>query len=102
MIGDTTEAALVVLAEKGGLAWRTNRRSLLDVGLFTNRLLLVGIAVEIAMIALLAYTPWLGGVFHTGPLSGWEWLFLFVWPGVVLGADEARKAIARKRFPDSP
>jgi P-type Ca2+ transporter type 2C len=99
----TMTMAGIVMAQVGaGLAWRTNRRSLLDVGLFTNRLLLVGIVVEIVMIALLAYTPGLGDVFHTGPLSGWEWLFLFVWPGVVLGVDEARKAIARKRFPDSP
>jgi hypothetical protein len=39
------------------LARRTNALSLRAVGAFSNRLLLVGIAVEVAMIALRAYTP---------------------------------------------
>ena len=82
------------------LAWRTNRRSLGTVGLLSNRLLLVGIAVEVAMIALLAYTPGLGDVFHTSDLDAWEWLLLLSWPPLVLGAEEARKAVLRKRTGD--
>jgi Cation transporting ATPase, C-terminus len=60
-------------------------------------MLLAGIAVEIAMVALPAYTPGIDRVFHTSDLSGWEWLFLVMWPPIVLGAEELRKAVARRR-----
>jgi magnesium-transporting ATPase (P-type) len=94
----TMTMAGIVMAQVGAaMAWRTNRRSIAAVGLFTNRLLLVGIAVEIAMVAVLAYTPALHDVFHTAPLGWPEWLFLLIWPPLVLGAEEARKAVVRKR-----
>jgi magnesium-transporting ATPase (P-type) len=94
----TMTMAGIVMAQVGaGLAWRTNRRSLATVGPFSNRLLLVGIAVEVGMIALLAYIPGLHELFHTGPLSPWEWLLLLVWPPLVLAAEEARKAVVRRR-----
>ena len=94
----TMTMAGIVMAQVGaGLAWRTNRLSLRAIGLWSNRLLLVGIGFEVAMIALLAYTPGLDDVFHTSDLSVWHWLFLLAWPPLVLGADEARKAITRRR-----
>jgi P-type Ca2+ transporter type 2C len=93
----------IVMAQVGaGLGWRTNRRPLRAVGVFSNRLLLVGIAVEVAMIALLAYTPGLDRVFHMSGLGPWHWLLLLLWPPLVLGAEEARKAIARARGRDRP
>jgi magnesium-transporting ATPase (P-type) len=93
----TMTMAGIVMAQVGaGLAWRTNRLSLRSVGLLSNRLLLAGIAVEVAMIALLAYTPGLDSVFHTSGLGAWHWLFLLVWPPLVIGAEEARKARLRR------
>jgi len=93
----TMTLAAIVMAQVGaGLAWRTNRHSLRTVGLLSNRLLLAGIAAEVAMIALLAYTPGLDDVFHTSGLGPWHWLFLLLWPLLVLGAEEARKAIMRR------
>jgi P-type Ca2+ transporter type 2C len=97
----TMTLAGIVMAQVGaGLGWRTNRRPLAAVGLFSNRLLLAGIAVEVAMIALLAYTPELDDAFHTSSLGPWHWLLLLAWPPLVLGAEEARKAIVRARAPD--
>ncbi|MEZ5120324.1 MAG: cation-transporting P-type ATPase [Solirubrobacterales bacterium] len=94
----TMTMAGIVMAQVGaGLAWRTNRLSLRRVGLLSNRLLLAGIAVEIAMIALLAYVPGLDDVFHTAALDVWHWLFLLLWPPLVVGAEEARKAVLRRR-----
>jgi hypothetical protein len=80
-----------------GLAWRTSHDSIASLGLLSNRLLLAGIAVEIAMIAVLAYTPGLDRAFHTSGLGPWHWAVLAVWPPVVLGAEEARKAWVRAR-----
>ena len=93
----TMTMAGIVMAQVGaGMAWRTNRLSLRTIGPWSNRLLLVGIAVEVAMIALLAYTPGLDDIFHTSALGPWHWLFLLAWPPVVLGAEEARKAMIRR------
>ena len=53
------------------------------------------------MVALLAYTPGLREVFHMGPLGPWHWLFLLLWPPVVLAAEEGRKAVVRRRARDA-
>jgi P-type Ca2+ transporter type 2C len=95
----TMTMAGIVMAQIGaGIAWRTNRRSIAEVGLFTNPLLLAGIALELAMVALLAYTPGLNRLFHTSGLEAWHWFFLLLWPPVVLGAEELRKAFVRRRL----
>jgi P-type Ca2+ transporter type 2C len=94
----TMTMAGIVFAQVGAvMAWRTNRESVRSIGLLTNRLIVAGIAVEIAMVALLAYTPGLDDIFHTSDLSGPEWLFLLLWPPLVLGAAELRKAVVRRR-----
>jgi magnesium-transporting ATPase (P-type) len=94
----TMTFAGIVMAQVGAAqAWRTDRESVRTVGLFSNRLLLVGIVTEVAMVALLSYTPGLQDIFHTGPLSGWEWLLLMVWPPLLLGCEEVRKAVVRRR-----
>jgi len=92
----TMTMAAIVMAQVGaGLAWRTERLPLRRAG-WPNRLLLAGIAVEIATIAVLAYVPGLDDVFHTAPLGPWHWLFLALWPLVVIAAEEGRKAVARR------
>jgi magnesium-transporting ATPase (P-type) len=94
----TMTLAAIVMAQVGaGLAWRTTRLSVRTIGLLSNRLLLVGIAGEIAMVVLLAYTPGLDDVFHTADLGLWHWLVLCAWPPLVLGAEELRKAAVRRR-----
>lgn len=95
----TMTMAGIVMGQVGAaMAWRTNRQSIRSIGLLTNRLLLVGIAIELAMIAMLSYVPPLGEIFHTSPLGFWHWLFLLIWPPLVLGAEEARKAVLRRRW----
>jgi P-type Ca2+ transporter type 2C len=94
----TMTMAGIVMAQIGaGLAWRSSLSSVVSIGFLSNRLLLIGIAVEVAMIAILAYTPGLDRAFHTSGLDVWHWLFLLVWPPIVLGAEEARKALLRRR-----
>jgi magnesium-transporting ATPase (P-type) len=94
----TMTFAGIVMAQVGAaMAWRTDRESVFSIGLFSNRLLLVGIAAEVAMVALLSYVPGFQQIFHTGPISGWEWLLLLLWPPLIFGAEEARKALGRRR-----
>jgi P-type Ca2+ transporter type 2C len=96
----TMTFAGIVMAQVGAaMAWRTDRESVFSIGLFSNRLLLIGIATEVAMVGLLSYVPGLQQIFHTGALSGREWLLLLIWPPLIFGAEEARKALVRRRAP---
>jgi magnesium-transporting ATPase (P-type) len=91
-----TYAGIVAAQVGAGLAMRTSRESIFTVGLLSNRLLVVGIAVEVALIALLSYVPGLQDAFHMGALGPWHWLSLLVWPPLVLAAEEVRKTVARR------
>jgi len=87
----------IVAAQVGaGLAMRTNRESVFTVGLLSNRLLVSGIAFELGLLAALLYVPALAELFHMAPLGPAELAVLLLWPPLVLGADEARKALARR------
>jgi hypothetical protein len=58
------------------------------VGVFTNRLLLLGIAFEVVFAVAIVYLPVLQHVFGTAPLSAWMVLMLLPMPVVVWGIDE--------------
>ena len=88
---------VAIIAVGAGLAMRANRASLRSLGIFSNRLLWAGIAFEIALVATLANVPWLADAFHMAPLGVWNWLFLLIWAPLVLGAEETRKAVLRRR-----
>ncbi|MHB1315969.1 MAG: cation-translocating P-type ATPase [Christensenellales bacterium] len=77
---------------------RTERASVLKIGIFKNRLVLIGIAVEITLLCLITYLPFLNGVFNTAPLGLREWAFLIIWPPIIILIEEFRKAIYRRRF----
>ena len=78
---------------------RTERTSVFKKGLFSNRMILVGVAVELIIVALWIYLPAPGmhALFNTAPLGWREWLFLIVIPPVMLSLDELRKAFLRRR-----
>jgi magnesium-transporting ATPase (P-type) len=94
----TMTATAIMTSQVGaGMAMRTDRRSVFSVGLLSNRFLLVGIAFELALAAALIWVPGLNAAFHQGPLSAPQVLFLLLWPPVVLGAEELRKWVVRRR-----
>jgi magnesium-transporting ATPase (P-type) len=82
----TTFAAIVFC--QVGTAWaaRTEHARLRDIGVWSNPLLLWGIAFELAFLALLLYVPPIAAVFGTAPLS-WELLILLPFPIIVWGID---------------
>ncbi len=93
----TMTLAGVVTCQIGAVfACRSERTSIFKIGFFSNRLVLVGIGVELALLALLVYAPFLHDLFNTAPLGITEWAFLFAWTPVILLADEARKALLRR------
>jgi Ca2+-transporting ATPase len=96
-VATTMTLAGVVACQIGIVfACRTDKASAFSVGLFSNRLVLVGIAAELLILGLISYVPFLHDLFGTGPLGWREWLFLMIWPPIMLFADELRKAILRR------
>ena len=94
----TMTLAAVVMTQIGNLfAQRTESRSALRMGWGRNRLVWVGVATELALLALLLYVPVLQRLFDTAPLSLSSWLFVGVWTPSLLLADEGRKALVRRR-----
>jgi magnesium-transporting ATPase (P-type) len=75
---------------------RSERESLLARGLFSNKLILVGIAAEIAFIALIDYTPWGNALFGTAPMPAVVWLFIVPFAIGMLALEELRKWLVRR------
>jgi Ca2+-transporting ATPase len=83
----------VVATQVGAVfACRTDRTSIFEIGFFSNRLVLVGIAVELILLMTLVYAPFMQAVFNTAPLGPLEWAYVLAWTPVILLADEGRKA----------
>ena len=78
-------------------AARTERASLRSIGVFSNRLLLWGIAFELALSALIIYAPPLQDVLGTAALAPHMLLFTLPFPFIVWGADELRRWLLRRR-----
>lgn len=88
---------VIAAAAGNALALRTDRQSLFKIGLFSNRLLLGGLASVAVVLLALSYTPFLQEIFKTAPLEGRDLLFLLIFPPIQVLADELRKAWVRHR-----
>ncbi|WP_043774358.1 cation-translocating P-type ATPase [Desulfomicrobium escambiense] len=89
--------ACVVTTQIGNLfAQRTERASSLRVPAFGNRLLWLGVASELAVVAAIVHWPPAQRLVGTGPFPLFNWLFLFAWTPLLLLADEARKWVQRR------
>ena len=86
----------VVTSQIGNvLAHRTERRSVFDAGIFSNRMVWVGIASELVIIAMIIYVPFFQQIIGTAPFPLENWIFLIMWAPILLTAEEIRKGIAR-------
>ena len=65
--------------------------------MFTNKLLLAGIAAALAFAAALVYVPVLQGFFGTAALSPGQLATVAPFPFIVWGSDEIRRALVRRR-----
>ena len=95
----TTMTFLGTVACQVGTAFaaRTERASLRSVGVFSNPLLLWGIAFELALAALLIYVPACQDLLGTAALPWHDVLLVAPFPFVVWGADELRRWSLRRR-----
>lgn len=89
----TTMTFAGIVAAQVGMVFncRSDRVSVFRIGFFSNRLVLVGILVELALLGLLIYIPFLQDIFHTAPIGLREWAFVFAWTPLAILLDETRK-----------
>ena len=92
-----TFAGIVACQIGTALAARTDHVSLLTIGPLSNRLLLAGIAFELAVTAVAIYLPAAQAVLGTRPLHAPELAVLACFPVVVWGVDEVYRLIRRRR-----
>jgi magnesium-transporting ATPase (P-type) len=77
-------------------AARTDRASLRAIGVLSNRLLMWGIAFELALAAALIYLPPFQALLGTAALHPDDLLVVLPFPFIVWGADEVRRWRVRR------
>ena len=92
-------AAIVICQVANVYACRSPRASVLSVGLFTNRLMVWGIAVELSILGLIVYSRVGHRIFGTDAFVGGFWWLLIGCAVLLLLAEEARKGIVRRLDP---
>ena len=89
-------AAIVAMQVVNVFLCRSERLSLLRTGVLGNRLLLAGVALELALLLAIVHLPFAQRVFGTHPLPAAVWALLPALAGALLVLEELRKAIARR------
>lgn len=77
---------------------RSESRSLLQLGVFSNKWLVLALLVTASLQASVVYLPPLQVLFRTVPLGGVDWLVLFGVTVTILIVEEVRKRLAPNLF----
>jgi sodium/potassium-transporting ATPase subunit alpha len=93
--------SIIVCQVANVFACRSSRESLLAIGWATNRLIFLGIGVELLLQLFIVYHPLGNAIFGTAPLSPGTWLVLIPFAAALLLAEEIRKSFSRRMFSPS-
>ena len=91
-----TLAAIVVAQVANVFACRSERLSVFRLGFLSNPFILWGIAVELALLALIVFTPLGNLIFGTEPFPLWAWGPLVVGALGLLFAEAIRKLVSER------
>ncbi|OAI52297.1 hypothetical protein AYO47_06360 [Planctomyces sp. SCGC AG-212-M04] len=95
--------SVLTLAQLGNaLALRSRTRTLWQIGVFTNPLLLSSVVVTAGLQLAVVYIPFLQRIFKTVPLSARDMILCPILGTVVYAVLEARKVIRSARADDTP
>ena len=92
-------ASIIICQIADVLICRTRRQSILTVGIFANKLVLLGIASELILLALIAYVPLMNTFFGTAPLELWQLSLSIPFAITIIIADEIRRVFVRRENP---
>lgn len=88
-------SAIIVMQIVNVFLCKHPNRSLFRSPLFNNRLILIGIALEIGLILFIDYTPWGNRIFNAAPIAPDVRLFTLPFALGMLFMEELRKGISR-------
>ena len=89
---------IVIMQVANVFACRTEVASMFSIGMLTNKLLNVGVIFELVLTATIIYVPFLQNIFDTYPVPFTYWLFYIAFMPILIGAEELRKWIVRKKL----
>ena len=89
-------AAIIICQIADVLICRTRRQSIFSVGLFANKLVWVGIATELLLLAAISYVPAFNTFFGTAPLDLWHLALSLPFALIILIGDEIRRVFVRR------
>ena len=69
---------------------RKGRGSIFQIKPFANRIISLGIVLEIILFILLSYVPLFHTLFNTAPIGLDDWLYLLVCPFIIMALEEIR------------
>ena len=84
-------AAIIVMQVVNVFLCRSDRASTCWFNIFSNRLILGGIAIELGLIVAIVYTPMGQTLFGTAPIGTAVWLFVIPFALGMLVLEEVRK-----------
>jgi magnesium-transporting ATPase (P-type) len=87
-------SAIIVMQIANVFLCRDERHPVFQRGIFSNRLILAGIAIEVLIIALIVYTPWGNRLFGTAALPLATWLVPVAFVISMIAIEEFRKRMA--------
>jgi sodium/potassium-transporting ATPase subunit alpha len=91
-------AGIIATQIANDLSCRSPVHSIATQGFLSNPLVLVGIASELLLAAFIVYTPLGNAIFDCAPLGLNVWLLLVPFALLLLGAEEIRKSLVRRRI----
>lgn len=92
-------AAVVICQVTNVLICRTRRQSILSVGIFSNKLVWLGILTEIALVLAVSHVPFLQPFFGTAPLGWFELSLGLPFAVFIMVGDEFRRWLIRRDNP---
>ncbi len=91
-------AGIVVAQMINVFLCRHPQQSALRFGLFRNPMLLAGLALELALLLLIIYTPWGNALLGTAPLAAEVWLLVLPLALLLGLLEEGRKVLVRRQL----
>jgi len=88
--------AIIITQIANVFACRSFKESVFSIGIFTNRLIFIGIAFELLLQLFIVYHPFGNKIFATHPIQLDVWLILIPFAFFLFFAEELRKLIMRK------
>jgi len=92
-------ASIIICQIADVLICRTRRQSIFTVGIFSNKLVWVGIATECLLLAGISYLPAFNTFFGTAPLEAWHLALSVPFALAILFGDEVRRVFVRRENP---